>query len=184
MADAVREKERDRAPLEQRFGRTAQDSESDEAVSNNVRRRAVHVAPFDIWLAGLGRCGESLPNDGVELRLLRRERAGDGICPGDVAGVAAVLAARVDEHEFAGSERPRGRGEVEDCGMAPPATIVSNARKSAPPRKNWLPAPPESDVRSVPQQSTRRARESLSALPPPPCASGPVRRRLWHDAHL
>src|SRR6266545_3527637 len=83
-----------------------------------MRRRAVHVAPFDLRLAGLGRGGESLSNDGVEFRLLRRERARDGICPRDVAGVAAVLAARVDEHEFAGSERPRGWGEMKDCGMA------------------------------------------------------------------
>src|SRR6266446_4874624 len=82
-------------------------------------RRAVHVSPFDVWFAGLGRGGESLSNDGVEFSLLRRERAGDGICPRDVAGVAAVLPTRVDEHEFAVSERPRSRGEVEDCGVAP-----------------------------------------------------------------
>ena len=95
------------------------ESECDQAVGDNVCRRAVYVAPFDAWLASLGRGGESLSNDGVEFRLLARERAGDGICPRDVAGVAALLAARVDEHEFAGRERPRSRSEVEDCRVAP-----------------------------------------------------------------
>ena len=84
-----------------------------------MRGRAVHVAPFGIWLAGLGRGGESFSNDGVEVRLFRCERAGDGIGPGDVAGVAAVLAACVDEHEFSGSERSGSRSGVEDCGVAP-----------------------------------------------------------------
>src|SRR5207249_696623 len=35
------------------------------------------------------------------------------------AGVAAVLAPRVDEHELSGSERSRSRSEVQDCGVPP-----------------------------------------------------------------
>jgi hypothetical protein len=46
VADPVREEQRDRAALEQRFAFAAQDPEIDEAVGGDERRGAMHVAPL------------------------------------------------------------------------------------------------------------------------------------------
>src|SRR5437762_7095772 len=88
--------------------------EIDESGGDRERCGAMHLAPLDRRLAHLDSSPKRLPNDGVEVLLLRREHAGGGIGAGDIARVAAIFAARVDQHQFAAIEGASGRREVKD----------------------------------------------------------------------
>ena len=135
VADAVREEERLRAALDQALRLAAQQSELDQALGDDQRRRAVHVAPLGTGGAALESRAERRRDDRVELPLLRRELARGRIRAGDVAGVAAVLGAGVDQDQLAVGEPRDVGGKWSTAEFGPLPTIVSNARKSAPLRK-------------------------------------------------
>ena len=73
VADAVREEERLRAALDQALRLAAQQPELDQALGDDQRRRAVHIAPLGTGGAALGRTRERRRDDLVDLLLLRRE---------------------------------------------------------------------------------------------------------------
>jgi hypothetical protein len=97
VADAVREEQRGRAALDERLGRPAKDAELDEPFRDHQRRHAVDLAPLRSGTAGGDRCLAGAPDRVVDECLLGGERPAGGVRAGDVAGVAAVLGARVDE---------------------------------------------------------------------------------------
>jgi hypothetical protein len=73
----------------------------------------VHVAPLGPGAAELRRAVGRRGDDRVQLLLLGRESTRGRIRAGDVAGVAAVLAAGVDQDELALGDPARCRREVE-----------------------------------------------------------------------
>ena len=78
MADAVREEQRLRAALDQALRLAAQQPELDQALGDDQRRRAVHIAPLGTGGAALSRTRERRRDDLVDLLLLRCERAEAG----------------------------------------------------------------------------------------------------------
>src|SRR5206468_2946884 len=116
---AVREEQRDGAALEERLGAALEDPEVDEPLSDYQRGSPMHLAPFDPWSARLDRRAQGPPDDAVEVLLLRTEGSRGGIGAGHIAGVTAVLASRVDQHQFATAERACGRREMKDRRVRP-----------------------------------------------------------------
>src|ERR671916_337166 len=95
----------------------AEDAELDEPFRDHQRRRAVDVVPLRSGTAGDDRGLAGAPDRLVDECLLGGERPADGVRAGDVARVAAMLGARVDEKEVPIAELARRGREGRDGGV-------------------------------------------------------------------
>src|SRR5439155_9176691 len=89
----------------------------DIPIPDHQRRRAVDVVPPRSRTACGDRGLAGAPDRVVDERLLGAERPADGVRASDVARVAAVLGAGVDQQEVAVAELARRRREVQDGGV-------------------------------------------------------------------
>lgn len=113
VAEAVREKGRSGAGGDELLARAAQDAELEEAVNGDARGEVVDFVKEGARLHGGDALGlharDNLANGGRT----RRKRTGHGQGAGDVTGVAAVLAARVEDDGRAALERRIVRAVVQ-----------------------------------------------------------------------
>src|SRR5438067_925282 len=79
------------------------------------------VTPLDAGGTAGDRRRSRLTYERVELGLFSRQSTRDGVRPGDVTGIAAILATGGAQHELAFHELPRARREVQHGRVRPAA---------------------------------------------------------------
>src|SRR5579862_9712435 len=94
--------------LDQVLGAALEQAEVGKPFGDHQLRRAMDIAELGSRKTALRRLLTCALDDAVELALLGREVRGDGVGPGDVAVVAAILGTGVDEHQLAGLQLPIG----------------------------------------------------------------------------